>query len=470
MTAQTTGQSAVGDRGAPGRASRLAAQLRIKISGPVFLPEDDDYSVELAAFNSGLHHRPDVVVGATCGADVRAAVGSATAFGLDVSVLGTGHAPYPAVRGGVMITTRRMSRVTVDPAGRTATVAAGTTWGEVVEAAAGHGLAAVCGSAPAVGAIGMTLGGGLGPLGRTFGFSADHVSAMEVVGQDAIARLTTADTDPDRFWALRGSKRPLGIVTEMTIDLQPLTSFYGGRLVFSSSDIPALVGGYQAWLAENVVADELTTSLALLRLPDVPALPPALRGRTVGALRIGYVGDAEAGAAATAPLLTAIGREPVDGALAQMPYDRIGDVHGDPTRPAHHRCAGLLLHSFDEQAAHALLHLAGPTVSVPLAIVEIRHLGGAYARGEAGAVSGRDAAFNVWVSSAPLASLSPDDEQRTVHGAIRRVIDGLTPWSFGGAQINFTGTDNTDGERAHGFSAAQTARLDDICGPHAPTI
>ncbi len=463
MTAQTTGESALADTGAPVRDSRLAAQLRKKILGPVFLPEDDNYSVELAAFNSGLHHQPDVVIGASCGGDVSAAVEFATDNALEVSVLGTGHAPYPPVRGGVMITTRRMSRVTIDPAGRTATVAAGTTWGEVVEAAAGHGLAAVCGSAPAVGAIGMTLGGGLGPLGRTFGFSAEHVGAMQVVGPDGIARLITADTDPSGFWALRGGKRHLGIVTEMTIDLRPLTSFYGGRLLFSSSDIPALLSGYQAWLAQDEVADELTTSLALLRLPDLPALPPALRGRTVGALRIGYVGDAQAGAAATAPLLTAIGREPIDGALSQLPYHRIGDVHGDPTRPAHHRCAGLLLRSFDEEAAHALLHLAGPTVSVPLAIVEIRHLGGAYARGGAGAVSGRDAAFNVWVSSAPLASLSPDDEQRTVHGAIRKVIDGLTPWSFGGAQINFTGTDNTDSERAHGFSAQQTARLDDIC-------
>ena len=52
----------------------------------------------------------------------------------------------------------------------------------------------------------------------------------------------------------------------------------------------------------------------------------------------------------------------------------------------------------------ALLAAAGPDVPAPLALVEVRLLGGAIARGPEvpNAVAGRDAAFNVFVIGAPF--------------------------------------------------------------------
>jgi FAD/FMN-containing dehydrogenase len=50
------------------------------------------------------------------------------------------------------------------------------------------GLAPLCGSAPGVGVIGLLLGGGMGPVARTYGFSADHVRAFQVVTQDGEVR------------------------------------------------------------------------------------------------------------------------------------------------------------------------------------------------------------------------------------------------------------------------------------------
>ena len=56
-----------------------------------------------------------------------------------------------------------------------------------------------CGSAPAVGVAGYLLGGGLGPLARSYGFSADHIEKVEVV-TPADGRLTvTAESAPDLF-------------------------------------------------------------------------------------------------------------------------------------------------------------------------------------------------------------------------------------------------------------------------------
>src|SRR5664279_5623755 len=91
-----------------------------------------------------------------------------------------------------------------------------------------HGLAPLCGSAPGVGVGGLLLGGGLGPIARTFGFTSDHVESFKIVCADGVLRSATARQHPDLFWALRGGKGGFGVVTAVTIDLLELRSIYGG--------------------------------------------------------------------------------------------------------------------------------------------------------------------------------------------------------------------------------------------------
>ncbi|MGA4727001.1 FAD-binding protein [Micromonospora taraxaci] len=154
--------------------ARLAAQT----IGPVLLPGDERYDVECASYNLAIAQRPALVVGATSAADVQAAVRFAADQGLPVAVLATGHSALPSA-GALLITTRRMDTVVVDVAARTARIEAGVRWQQVVDAAAEHGLAPLSGAAPTVGVVGYTLGGGLSPIGRTFGFAADHVEAFQ---------------------------------------------------------------------------------------------------------------------------------------------------------------------------------------------------------------------------------------------------------------------------------------------------
>ena len=149
-----------------------------------------------------------------------------------------------------------------------------------------------------------------------------------------------------------------------------------------AAEIPALLRAYQQFVS-SAVPESLTTSLAILRLPDLPVLPPPLRGQTVAQLRVGYVGSGD-GAAAEAELLLAPLRaavaKPFLGAVGELPYADIGTIHNDPTVPSAHATAGILLRDFESATAEALLAVAGPEVSTPLAIVEIRHFGGAIAR------------------------------------------------------------------------------------------
>src|SRR5690242_2511578 len=126
-------------------------------TGPLVLrPGEPGYDEEIAGFQTGFAQRPAAVFAAASADDVRAAVRYAAAGHLPIGVQATGHGLPGPSEGGVLVTTRRMDAVTVDAAARTVRVQAGVRWGDVVAAAAPHGLAPLNGSAPGVGAVSYT--------------------------------------------------------------------------------------------------------------------------------------------------------------------------------------------------------------------------------------------------------------------------------------------------------------------------
>ncbi len=409
------------------------AALANAVDGRVWLPADPGYEQEVAGFNAAVRHRPEVVVGAACAADVAAAVRHAVAGGLRVSVQATGHGASAPATGGVMITTTRMQGVEIDLASRTVTVAAGVRWGAVLEAAAGHGLTAVTGSAPSVGVVGLLLGGGAGPLSRTLGFASDRLRAVQLVTADGVIRDIDHENDPELFWALRGGKRGFGIVTAVTVELVELEELYGGALWFGAEDAARLLPAWAAWSRE--LPDSVSTSAALLRLPPLPEVPEFLRGRFVLQVRAAAIADEERATRLVdelrglAPcLLDTVGR---------MPAKAVGDIHGDPTEPMPAWEAGCLLRDFDEAAASTLLAVAGPGHDLPLAVIEIRRCGGRMrqAPSEGDAVGGRDAEYSLFIAGAPVPELL-DTVIPAVGGGI---VAALTPWATGRTQANFHG-------------------------------
>jgi hypothetical protein len=394
-------------------------------------------------------------------------VRAAARAGIPVAVVGLGHAAIPAVTRGILLNTSRMTDVALDVGARTARVGAGATWHDVMEVATPIGLAPVCGSSPGVGVAGYLLGGGLGPIGRTVGFSADHVRAFEIVCADGELRTVSAERDPDLFWALRGGKGGFGVVTSVTVDLLDLASLYGGGEFYPAGDIATLFRAYQRFV-NSAVPPALSTSLAILRLPELPDLPPPLRGQIVAHLRIAYVGgdNADDRAASAeellAPLRAAVGK-PLLGGLGELPYADIGTIHNDPTTPSAQPTGGILLERFEPETVDAILAVGGPDVDTPVVAIEVRHLGGALTGAPPrDAVSGREASACLWVVGAPL---PPDFEAAQLSAAdagVRAVIDAVGPWSTGGAQINFCGSANTAGEAARAWPTEVADRLADV--------
>ncbi|WP_377641516.1 FAD-binding oxidoreductase [Oryzobacter terrae] len=406
--------------------------LSRRVSGAVLDGRDPAAAAEAAGFNTAVTHRPSVVVAAETADDVAAAVRHANAVGSAVAVQATGHGAAEPVEDAVLVTTTRMQGVHVDPVSRVARVEAGVRWRAVIDAAVPHGLAPLSGSSSGVGVVGYTLGGGMGHLARRHGFAADHVRAVELVDAEGDLRRVTADGDPELFWALRGGRGGFGIATAVEFDLVPVPEFFGGAMVFGPAQVEPVLRAFAAWAP--ALPEEVTTSVALLRLPPVDEVPPPLRGVVSLALRFGYAGPAARGAELVAPMRR-VGTPLLDS-VGPMSFAAVDGIHMDPTEPMPAVMRGGLLHSAPEALVDALLGVAGPDVEVPLAMVELRLMGGALARPAAvpNAVAGREGAFSLSVV-AP----APPPLLATAHAVTEGVVRTLEPWSPGTTLVNFAG-------------------------------
>ena len=419
---------------------------------PVLRPGHAGFTEEVTGFNLAHPHEPDVVIAAGRADDVAAAVRWAAAQGMPVGVQATGHGANAPMDGGLLISTRRMNQVTVDPQARTATVGAGATWRDLLQAAAPHGLGGLCGSSTGAGVVGYTVGGGLPILGRAYGWATDWVRGMDVVTADGALRHVDAEHEPELFWALRGGKSNAGIVTSLTMELLPLTRLYAGSVYFDGAHAPVLLRAYADWTAS--LPEPMCTALQLLRLPPFPEIPEPLRGRFTVQLCVAWPGDPGEGERLVAPMRAVA--PPIADMVGELPYTEVDQVFQDPPQPVPAAEGCLLLPGLPEGAIETLLELAGPSAHTPLLAVALRHLGGALAAPPAveDAVGPRDAAYllqMIGVLAGPHAADVPSGMS-----AVRSAMAG---WSTGRTFVNLHGTPGDDADRARAWPSQTYERL-----------
>jgi FAD/FMN-containing dehydrogenase len=439
------------------------ANLRSRISGPVLAAGDDGYAEESLAWIRNFTHTPDVVVGAASSHDVVEAVKFATANGLAVRVQASGHGSHVAITDGVLITTKRLDTLEIDPATRIATIGAGLSWAPVVAEAGRHGLAPITGSSGSVGPIGFLLGGGMGPLVNAYGFGSDWVREFEVVLADGELVTASVDDHPDLFWALRGGKGGLGVVTSAKVELIELPTLYGGSLTFDAPDIDTAL---HAWVDYLGSADpKVTTSAVILRMPDLPFIPEPIRGRTLLSIRFTYPGDAATGEKLAAPLRAAA---PVYlDQLAEIPANAIGTVHNDPPDPTVGWVSGRMLSGIDHDFIGTLLGFAGAGNQFPFVAVELRAFGPAQAMDVAGgsAVGGRGAKGSLNLVGAP----NPDLFATVIPGAANALLGAVSPWISPENNVNFA-SGFASAEEYHGaWPAATFDRLTEVKKKYDPS-
>lgn len=442
-------------------SNEVAERLRSVVAGPVLEPGDEGYAEELSGFNLAVTHTPDVVVGLTSEDDAVAVVQAAAATGTPVRVLATGHGIPNPMQGGIVVTTTRMTGVTVDAETQTAHINAGSRWAEVIAAAAPHGLAPITGASDAVGCIGYTLGGGLGPLARTYGFSSDWARSFRVVTANGAVTASTTE-NPELFWALRGGKGGFGIVTAMDFALVELTTLYGGSVFFDAEHIAPVLRTWGGWT--KTLPEAANSSVVILRLPPLEFIPAPLRGKTVLGVRFAYVGDAVEGKRLFQPIRDA-GPTIID-AVGEMAAADIALIHNDPKDPTPSWDRGMLLDDLDADFVEAFLDVAGPEQQLPLVAVEVRHLGGATERDvpEGSAVGGRSGACMLALIGVP----DPDLFEKVLPATVDAVLAKLGPWVCTETTVNFAGGFALPGSYQASWPEDTFARLADVRATHDP--
>lgn len=220
----------------------------------------------------------------------------------------------------------------------------------------------------------------------------------------------------------------------MEFALFPVAQLWAGGLFFDGADAAAVLHTYAEVTAD--APDELSSSIALLRLPTLPGVPAFLADRFAVHVRISYLGPAAEATRLVAPLRAAA---PVlADTLGPMPYASFAEIHNDPADPAPFMERTAMLRSLPAEAVEEILSAAGPTADCPVHFVELRHLGGALARTADNAVGHRDARFALWI-----VGVGAPDAFTAMNVYADELLQRMRPWSTGGRYLNFMAAQDT---------------------------
>lgn len=428
----------------------LARHLR----GRLILPGGQDWDTARQPWNRRIDQRPAAIVEPAGADDMAATVAFAGRHGLRVTAQCTGHGAGADLAQTIVLRTCGLREIILDPAAGRARVGAGVRCADLLTAGSEHGLAVSVGTAPHAGIAGFAMFGGVGLLGRAFGFEACHILAAEVVTANGSPVRVTAADHPDLLWALRGGGGGFALVTHLELRLARVPALFGGQLVWPAEAAPEVFDAWRSWTAD--LPPEMTSSCAAVQLPPLPEVPQPLRGRRVTAVTACFAGPAAAGAALLEPLGRA-GAPLFDTCRPLVPAE-LATLTGALTAPMPSRIRGEMLTGLPDAALTELMRLAGPGSEPPVIAADIRHLGGAYAENPpdgAGAMGRTEAAY--FIEFVGLAATAQADA--AIRSYQREATAALAPWTTGTILPSFAEPDTDSADPGRVFPPGVRRRL-----------
>jgi FAD/FMN-containing dehydrogenase len=432
----------------------LLDELGAKLQGRLLRPGDDDYDATRRVWNGMVDKRPALIAQCAETVDVVTVVAFAHDHDLLVSVRGGGHniAGKSVCEGGLMIDLSRMNRVSVDPERRTARIAGGAKLGDLDRATQAFGLATTAGVVSTTGVGGLTLGGGMGRLGRKYGLACDNLVSVEMVTADSRVLTVSADENPDLFWAVRGGGANLGIVTSFEFRLHPVGPLvYGGVVIYPMKQGKDVLTRFHEYC--RTAPDEVRAEAVLATSPD---------GDPVTAISVCCIGPLAEAERIVQPLRN-FGSALADH-VAPTPYLALQSA-GDQIFPT-----GLCFY----WKSHFVKDFSGDAIDVtmahfanvpsPRSVVVLEQYGGAVARvaPDATAFSHRDVQYDFFPASIWT---DPADSERQIAWA-RGLWEATKPFGTGGVYVNNLGDEGED--RVLAAYGANYTRLAALKTKHDP--
>ena len=428
--------------------------LASRLSGRLLLPGASGYdSARLTANPRYDSVHPAAVARCATPADVAAVIAFAQEQRVPFSVRSGGHS-YPgwSTGPGLVLDVSSLSLLHVDPSTRTVRVGAGARLVDVYSGVAATGLGIPAGSCPTVGLAGLTLGGGVGVLSRSWGLTCDAVTSLQIVTADGQVREAADGTG--LLWAAKGGGGgSFGVVTAFTLAARPASAVTLFAIHWPWSAAAEVVDAWQHW---GPTTDPRCWST--LKLHAGGGVAPTV-------LVAGVWNDPSSGlAAALAPLLSAVGSRPTSRSARQHGYlDAMLTEAGCSGAGCHLPPTGTLVREalaatshvptglMSAAAARALVGAvedAAGTPGLKQATASLDALGGAVAHiaPAATAFVHRAAPYTVQYTATWSDRSLPGS---TFDSVVRRMRAAMTPYLGNGAYVNYADASLTGWQQAY---------------------
>ncbi len=184
---------------------------------------------------------------------------------LEFSIRSGGHCLEPgSLSSGYVIDLRNFNKIIPDIECEQVYIGAGCRLGTVIETLGNIDYAIPTGTCSSVGVGGLSLGGGLGLLGRTFGLTCDSIKSIRLLGADGGIIDVNSKQHPELFWALRGAGNgSYGIVIGFTFTMHyiPQVSYYTLSWKWEKETVKKVFQAWQDWI--ETLPDNITSQLQL---------------------------------------------------------------------------------------------------------------------------------------------------------------------------------------------------------------
>jgi len=302
--------------GGPPDWNALATALR----GSVVVPSDASYGTAKLLFDTRFDALdPAAIAFCQSASDVQRCVDFARRHGVQLTARSGGHsyAGYSSCPG-LIIDVTGMSDVTVSSnsssSNSSAVIGAGARLVDIYSTLGSQGVLLPGGSCPTVGIAGLTLGGGIGVLGRRYGLTCDNLASLDLVTADGRVLTCDAEHNPDLFWASRGGGGGnFGIVTSFTFQVHPIPDIALFTVDWPWAAATDVLGAWLGWLP--AAPDELWANCQL------DSSGGAGGGPSIKITGV-YAGSVADCTAALAPLRAAVGAAPSSQFVGPETYER----------------------------------------------------------------------------------------------------------------------------------------------------
>lgn len=219
----------------------------------IIFPEDSIYEAARQLYNRMHNLYPSMIIRTLNKSALKELVQYVTLNEIELAIRGGGHhiSGFGSTQGGILLDFSIYRDVVIDEAKGIARVCPGARLGDVDKALCQKGYVIPSGTVSDTGIAGLTLGGGIGWLLGTYGFTCENLVGADVLLASGDIVRAEDPGHEDLLWALRGGGGNFGVVLEFRYGLSKLPTVYCGTIEVFDKDIEGALNSLVVYLDKH---------------------------------------------------------------------------------------------------------------------------------------------------------------------------------------------------------------------------